>query len=176
MGLFGRDDSQAPKPAANAPAPSRSQTAPQPSAETTIIARSCRVEGNLSGSGDVNIQGHFQGEIDGSGQLLIAEGGTAEARLHARTIVVAGTVKGDVSAAEKIELKPTANLLGNITAPRILIQEGATFEGQVFMKKPASPSSETTDKRGGKSDRAEERAGKNDKAGKNDRDKNGKKV
>ncbi len=136
MGLFGRDDSPTPKQTATA-ALSRNQAPPQASADTTTIARSCRIEGMLTGSGDVTIQGHFQGEIDGSGSLLIAEGGTAEARLHARNIVVAGTVKGDASADEKIELKPSANLLGNITAPRILIQEGATFEGQVYMKKPS---------------------------------------
>jgi cytoskeletal protein CcmA (bactofilin family) len=68
---------------------------------------------------------------------------------------VAGTVKGDVLADDKIELKPSANLQGNITAPSILIQEGATFEGQVYMQKPAdlkpapkgqSPTGDSADK------------------------------
>jgi cytoskeletal protein CcmA (bactofilin family) len=133
MGLFGRDDSPQPGP----PAPAASRTSPaQLTGDTTVIARSCEIEGVLSGSGDVNIQGRFKGKVEGSGKLLIAESGRADARLHARNIVVAGTVKGDVSADEKIELQPSAQLRGNITAPRILIQEGATFEGQVFMKKP----------------------------------------
>lgn len=134
MGFFGR--SEDPPPTTTTPVVSRSSAPVQAVADATVIARSCRIEGTLSGSGDVNIQGRFKGEISGSGQLLISETGDAEARLHARSIVVAGKVHGDMSADEKIELKPSANLRGNITAPRILIQEGATFEGQVFMKKP----------------------------------------
>jgi cytoskeletal protein CcmA (bactofilin family) len=142
MGLFGRDDSPQPGP----PAPATGRTAPaQLTGDTTVIARSCEIEGVLSGSGDVNIQGRFKGTVKGSGKLLIAEGGHADARLHARNIVVAGTVKGDVSADEKIELQPSAKLHGNITAPRILIQEGATFEGQVFMKKPTDKPGATAD-------------------------------
>jgi cytoskeletal protein CcmA (bactofilin family) len=144
MGLFGRDDSPQPGPPAQTP----SRTVPaQPAGDTTVIARSCEIEGTLTGTGDVTIQGRFKGNVDGSGKLFIAEGGKAEARLHARNIVVAGTVKGDVSADEKIELQPSAQLRGNITAPRILIQEGATFEGQVFMKKPVEkPAASTPDK------------------------------
>ncbi len=53
--------------------------------------------------------------------------------LHGRTLTVAGRVKGNVSADERVELKPTAQLKGNITAPRMHIAEGATFEGKVFM-------------------------------------------
>ena len=59
-----------------------------------------------------------------------------EAALHARVVVVAGEVVGDVSADDKIELRASAALRGNITAPRVVIQDGASFEGQVFMQKP----------------------------------------
>jgi len=51
-------------------------------------------------------------------------------------VAIAGTVVGDVTADEKIELEPTARVEGNITAPRILIRDGATFKGQVNMKDP----------------------------------------
>ena len=51
--------------------------------------------------------------------------------------MVAGEIKGNVTADERIELRPSARLLGNMTAPRILIQDGATFEGKVEMKPPA---------------------------------------
>jgi len=141
MGLFGRDE-QSPYSQPIEPQPTSRSTAPREreqkagTSNVTIIAASCRVEGTLTGSGDVTIEGVFSGEVDGMNKLLIAEGGTAKATLHARNIVVAGKIKGNVSADEKIELRPTAVLHGNIMAPRILIQEGATFEGQVFMKKP----------------------------------------
>jgi len=102
-----------------------------------VIAQGCRFDGSVSGSGDIQVEGELAGEVASTGNLLVAENGTVRATVHARTVVVAGSVEGDVSADEKIELKPSANLRGNITAPRIMIQDGATFEGQVFMKNPA---------------------------------------
>jgi cytoskeletal protein CcmA (bactofilin family) len=140
MGLFGREDrsSQA-QTAAPSSAAAKVQAAPPHAAGSslTIIAQGCRFDGTVSGSGDIHVQGELIGEVASSGALVVAENGTARANLHARTVVVAGSVQGDVSADEKIELKPSANLRGNITAPRIMIQEGATFEGQVFMKNPS---------------------------------------
>jgi cytoskeletal protein CcmA (bactofilin family) len=53
-------------------------------------------------------------------------------------VVVAGTVAADITADEKIELEASARVDGNITAPRILIKDGATFKGQVNMKDPDS--------------------------------------
>jgi cytoskeletal protein CcmA (bactofilin family) len=141
MGLFGRDDrsSQA-QPDSASPAAAAKAPAAMPSgagATLTVIASGCRNDGAVGGSGDIQVQGELTGEVTSSGSLVVAESGTVKATVHARTVIVAGSVQGDVSADEKIELKPSANLRGNITAPRIMIQDGATFEGQVFMKNPA---------------------------------------
>jgi cytoskeletal protein CcmA (bactofilin family) len=57
--------------------------------------------------------------------------------VHGKTVTVAGTVTGDITADDRIELEPSARVDGNITAPRILIQDGATFRGQVNMKEPS---------------------------------------
>ncbi len=136
MGLFGDKN---PQPAPQTPTPTPGRPAQSPTSATTgitIVAQSSRMAGKLSGSADIHVAGSLEGEVDASGQLIIAESGRVAATLHARVIIVAGSVKGDVSADEKIQLKPSAKLHGNITAPRILIEEGATFEGQVFMKSP----------------------------------------
>jgi len=147
MGLFGRDDRPNQSPALT---PSAGATRPQPRAGstrgegTTVIAPPSRVEGHLSSDCDVHIEGELKGTVKGDSRLFVAETGKVEATLHGRVVVVAGTVKGDVLADEKIELQPSANLHGNITAPRILIQEGATFEGQVFMQKPGDTGTEAS--------------------------------
>jgi len=137
MGLFGRDDkSPQSSPVTNPAGPRPTPSAPGPhQSATTIVAGSTSIEGTLGGSNDLHIEGEITGEVNGSGRLVIAESGRAKARLHARVVMVAGTVEGDVSADERIELQPSARLTGNITAPRVIIQEGATFDGQVFMKK-----------------------------------------
>ena len=77
-----------------------------------------------------------KGTIDGEGGVTVAEQGRIEATVHGRTVAIAGTVVGDITADEKIELETTARIEGNITAPRILIRDGASFRGQVNMKDP----------------------------------------
>jgi cytoskeletal protein CcmA (bactofilin family) len=119
------------------------QPAPQSSAGThadaargTVIARPTRIEGKLLGSGEVLVDGTFKGTIDSQGAVRVAERGQVEAEIRAQTVEVAGTVTGDVTAEKRIVLETTASVDGNITAPRILIHDGATFRGQVNMTKP----------------------------------------
>ena len=88
-------------------------------------------------------EGELAGTVETSGHLMVAESGKVDANLHGRNITVAGSVAGDIAADERIELEPSAKVQGNITAPRILIKDGATFEGQVFMKSPPKPTSMT---------------------------------
>ena len=139
MGLFGRDDkssrAESAAPAAPRPAPSSSSAAASAGART-VIARGGVVEGTLGGGADIVVEGEVKGVVDGAAGLLIAETGRLQASLHARHVTVAGHVKGDISAEERIQLEPTAQVVGNITAPRILIKEGATFDGKVEMKAP----------------------------------------
>ena len=149
MGLFGRDDrpqnpaAQAkPKPEPKAQ-PNRSNAGPASGAASTTIAQTCAIKGDLNSSGDVCIEGEFSGSVDTSAHLQVAQSGRVDAKLHGKNVSIAGQVKGNVTAVERIELEPSANVHGNIIAPRILIKDGATFEGQVFMK---SPSKEDTKK------------------------------
>jgi cytoskeletal protein CcmA (bactofilin family) len=137
MGLFGRED----RTEESKPMTSESPVRPQPgasptAANITVIARPNRLEGSIVGSGDVRVEGQVKGEVDTSGQLLVAENGLVEGKISARTVNVSGGVVGDISAAERIELNASAKVEGNITAPRILINDGATFDGQVLMKDP----------------------------------------
>jgi len=118
------------------PSPKTATEPPAETAERTVIARPTRIEGKLLGSGEVLVDGTIQGAIDSQGKVRIAEHGRIEADVHADTVEVAGTVNGHITADERIVLEPTATVDGNITAPRILIQDGATFRGQVNMREP----------------------------------------
>jgi len=141
MGLFGRDESPQntttqPKPEVK-PQVARSKSPTGDSTGRTTIARACTFKGDLQSTGDVSVEGTFSGSIDSSAHLFIAESGRVDAKLHGRNVSIAGNVTGDVTADERIELDPSAEVKGNIVAPRILIKDGATFEGQVFMKSPS---------------------------------------
>lgn len=144
MGFFGRDErSDASKPSSAEPQ-HRSGPVQATGVSVTLIAKPSRFDGTISGSGEVRIEGAFKGRLDGSSQVVVAQGGEVEAELRAEHITVAGRVRGDLFASVKIELTPSADVQGDIASPRILIREGATFEGQVFMsesgkKKAAEP-------------------------------------
>jgi cytoskeletal protein CcmA (bactofilin family) len=133
MGLFGRDDRTDGSNPSPAEGHARQRHTPASSSTVTLIAGACHVEGEIKGAGEVHIEGTVKGKLDCSSSVLVAEGGKVEAEVKAETITIAGKLKGDAIASQKIELTPTAEVEGDITAPRILIREGATFEGQVFM-------------------------------------------
>ena len=136
MGIFGRDETapgqQSTQPVAKPPTSAPSKT----DADRTIIARPSVFEGHISGSGEIIVNGLVKGTINASGTVRIAELGRVEATVHGKVVAVAGTVAGDITADEKIELEASARVDGNITSPRILINDGATFKGQVNMNEP----------------------------------------
>jgi cytoskeletal protein CcmA (bactofilin family) len=140
MGIFGRDEpkpEQQPVQPATKPA---TQPSPPGGGDRTVIARPSKIEGRVSGSGEIIVNGLVNGTIDATGTVRVADQGRVEATVHGKVVTVAGTVTGDITADERIELEPSARVDGNITAPRILIQDGATFRGQVNMKAPGTHS------------------------------------
>ncbi len=140
MGIFGRDERNShSKHPASTPSGSQQEAGLTPSAGSTVIARGNRIQGTITGSSDVEIEGELKGAVDGTGHLKVAAQGVVEGNLAARTVVVAGTVRGDILAGETIQLETSATVEGNITAPRIQMADGATFEGEVHMKSPDRP-------------------------------------
>jgi len=136
MGIFGRDEANPDQqPAQTTTRPSPSPTTPE-APDRTVIARPSKIEGRISGSGEIIVNGLVNGTIEATGTVKVAEQGRVEATVHGKTVSIAGTVNGDITADEKIELEASAHVDGNITAPRILIKDGATFKGQVNMREP----------------------------------------
>ncbi len=126
MALFSKD------PAPAAPSPVRRDT-PAPASGTTYIGANITIEGTLSGSEPVIIDGTVRGNVRLGSELRIGTKGRVEATVHARSIIIEGRVEGDVSADERVELVASANVDGNIKAPKIVVAEGAKFRGNVDM-------------------------------------------
>ena len=136
MGIFGRDEPKPEQLLAQPAAKTATTPTPQEGGDRTVIARPSKIEGRLSGSGEIVVNGLVNGTIDATGMVKVATQGHVEATVHGRVVTVAGTIAGDISADERIELEPSARVDGNLTAPRILIKDGATFRGQVNMREP----------------------------------------
>lgn len=102
---------------------------------TAIIGQLIFIKGELTGKEDLTIDGNVEGKIElKENHLTIGPGGKIKADLTAKTVTIVGEVFGNVFAKEKVEIKETGKLLGNITAPRIAISEGALFSGTVDMQ------------------------------------------
>lgn len=103
------------------------------------IGPSIQIKGELQGDEDLVIDGRVEGKIElREHNLTIGQNGRIKADLHARNIVIAGEVTGNAFAAERVEIAPSGRLVGNITAPRITIADGAHFKGAVDMEKGAA--------------------------------------
>jgi cytoskeletal protein CcmA (bactofilin family) len=96
-----------------------------------LLGEGAKFEGKLVFEGRVRIDGHFRGEIEGEGTLVVGDRAEVEANLSVGTLIVlGGTVRGQVLASQMVELHAPAKVFGNITAPQLVIDRGVVFEGQ----------------------------------------------
>ena len=98
-----------------------------------------RIEGNLEVEGEVRLQGSIQGKVTGSGIVTIGEQATLQANVFAPTVIVQGTVRGEIHARDRLELHKSAKVQGLIRASRLRIDDGAQFEGECKMAPAAEP-------------------------------------
>jgi len=89
--------------------------------------------GKLSFSGVVHLDGNFEGEIISRGTLVVGSESSVRAQINGNVLKIAGEVRGDLTATEKIELYPPAKVYGNIRTPVLIVEEGVLFEGTCRM-------------------------------------------
>jgi cytoskeletal protein CcmA (bactofilin family) len=102
----------------------------------SIIARDLRVEGTLSSSGVIRIDGAVVGTIRAEHQVLVAEGGNVEGDIRTHEAILDGDVSGSIVADGRVEVQAAAVIHGDITTPCLVVDEGATVCGHVRMAKP----------------------------------------
>lgn len=103
---------------------------------STIIGSSIRISGEVEGSEDLVVHGTIQGKIELQSDLLVEPSGNVEADVYARNTKISGTLTGNVQADERVEVTKDGQMTGDIRAPRILISDGAQFQGNVDMNAP----------------------------------------
>ena len=98
------------------------------------IGPSIHIKGDLTGEEDLIIQGRVEGTINlKQNNLTIGQEGDINANIFARTITVEGTLKGDIHGEEKVVIKKSGKVNGNVTAPRVSLEDGARFKGSMDM-------------------------------------------
>lgn len=111
------------------------ESRPRSGGETVAnIGKSITIKGDLSGNEDLQVDGNVEGRVDlPSNQLTIGAEGKVKADVHAKAVIVIGHVTGNVSATERIEVKTSGIVDGDVRAPRLVVEEGAVLNGAVEM-------------------------------------------
>jgi cytoskeletal protein CcmA (bactofilin family) len=110
---------------------------------TAHIGKSVVIKGQLSGSEDLYLDGEVEGTIDLPGNTLtIGPSAKVRANISAKTVIIQGNVNGNVRASDKVELKNSAQLSGDISTKRIAIDDGAFFKGGVDIQR-SEPQAQT---------------------------------
>ena len=106
--------------------------------EMTRIGKSIVIKGGLSCSEDLYIDGQVEGTIDPKGnRLIIGPNGSVKANISARAVIVQGKVEGTIHASDRVDLKQSATVVGDITTQRISIEDGAHLKGSIDIQKEA---------------------------------------
>ena len=102
---------------------------------TAFIDEGSEIEGKYTFSGTVMINGRFRGEIVSNDSLIVGEKGVVNASIRAGIVLISGEVVGNVSASERVELRGSARVYGDVEAPVVVVEEGVLFEGHCRMTK-----------------------------------------
>jgi cytoskeletal protein CcmA (bactofilin family) len=144
-----------PKPPVQAPSaapsyqPARTAETPRMDsyrADVAHIGKSVIIKGELSGSEDLYLDGQVEGSIDlRDHSLIVGPNSQVRASIFARDVSIQGKVDGNVIGVNRVELKKSALLNGNIDTQRIVIEDGAFFKGSIDIRKgePAKPQTAT---------------------------------
>jgi len=114
--------------------------------EPASIGKSIVINGELSGSEDLTIEGQVDGKIELRDHVLtVGANGRIKAQVAAKAIIVLGHVTGNLTATEKVDIRESGSVEGDIVAPRVAIADGSHFRGSIDMqrKEPSSATDRT---------------------------------
>lgn len=108
--------------------------------EPCVIGEGIQIRGNLSGSGDLVVEGQVDGYIQLEDKLIVGETGKVVANVEVRDLAVDGAMNGDIQASQSVSISSTATVVSEVLeAPVIDIQDGARFRGRLEMNVPLPP-------------------------------------
>ncbi len=121
------------------------QRMPEPESRNgTTIGNAVKIVGRIFTNEDLCVDGDIEGTIESQeSSITIGPQGRIQASIHAREVVILGQVQGDVEASIKVDLRKNAKLVGDITASRVSIEEGAFFKGKIDTVDTAKPAPKT---------------------------------
>lgn len=136
------ESSMPPRPVtASSPAPSPAPASSEPQRHTNTtsatIGPSIFIKGDLTGEEDLVVEGRVEGKVDlKQNNVTVGKNGRVKADIFGRVVIIEGEVDGNVFAREQAILRQSGAIRGNITAPRVILEDGSRFKGSIDMEPP----------------------------------------
>ncbi len=100
---------------------------------STVIGESILISGNLEGDEDLTIRGRVEGSVRLTRTLIVEASGIVKADVSVKDAVISGVVVGNVTASDSVQITAEGRMVGDLSAPRVIIVDGASFRGRVDM-------------------------------------------
>jgi cytoskeletal protein CcmA (bactofilin family) len=100
----------------------------------TLIGAETSLRGSYHSKSSIRVDGEIYGNVTSEDGIIIGEKGLVRGNLVARSVVIGGKVKGNITAYQRLEIRSTAQVEGDLSTPALFIEEGALFEGSCQME------------------------------------------
>jgi cytoskeletal protein CcmA (bactofilin family) len=97
----------------------------------TVIGNDVVIKGEITVEKGLRIDGQIEGAVTTKGKVHVGKTGQLSAEVHGGSVLVEGKVRGNVTATDRVTLEATSNVSGDLTATKLIVNEGATFVGKV---------------------------------------------
>jgi cytoskeletal protein CcmA (bactofilin family) len=118
--------------------PRTPSSSPNMTTSKNVLSSDVEIKGSIKFSHDLIIDGRIEGEVSSDGALTVGENALIKGEIKTRAVTLFGKVEGNITVAERCELKSNAVLVGDVTAGTLAIEEGATFLGRSQVGKGAT--------------------------------------
>lgn len=108
-----------------------------PDAAVSVVAANAHWDGKLRSDGSLHVRGRVEGEISAEHDIVVTDGASVNAVVRAVNVVVAGVVEGTIECTGRLEVLPSGRVSGDVTAPSLVVHDGATLSGSLRMQSPA---------------------------------------
>jgi cytoskeletal protein CcmA (bactofilin family) len=129
LGFAGSPEEVAPRSVGSSP------VGAPPDPGRAVLGSGLALRGEITGEGDFHIYGRFEGEIDVSGRVVVSEAAQVDANINAASIVIAGKVRGNLSATTHLDILPTGVLTGTLKAGSFSAAEGSSVKGEIWLER-----------------------------------------
>lgn len=98
--------------------------------QLSVITAEVEIKGTIKSSGSVQLDGKLEGDLICEGDAILGKTASVKGTINANSVIIEGTVNGSITAKDKIAMKATANMHGDIKAKRLSVEDGVTFVGK----------------------------------------------